>query len=219
MNSVYHPSLNNPPKYTQLNKPSNYQKYGGVPKQIKGMSNADDLISVWNKFKSDNEPDLIVNWNFTNPDKPVRSNDGSKGYVYIMNLRSLYNPKVPGHWVALIRLDTEPNYSKIYYYDPFGTILSKRGVNKLDCRYILENVTKEQNFNGENSDSCGYYCILWLLSWLRNGYKNNKYDYVLFDKKYNRFTDTTPNDRYIKMNLNAMETELANNIQSSKMLR
>lgn len=200
-----------------------YFERGGLPKQIKGMSNADDLISVWNKFKSDNEPNLIVNWNFTNPDKPVRSDGSGNGYVYIMNLRSLYNPKVPGHWVAMIRLDSSSNnksnenYSKIYYYDPFGTILSKRGVDKLDCRYILENVTKEQNFNGENSDSCGYFCILWLLSWLRNGYKYNKYDYVLFDKKYNRFTDTTPNDRYIKMNLKAMETELVNNINCSKL--
>ena len=108
--------------------------------------------------------------------------------------------------------NTKPDeFGKIYYYDPFGTILASRGVKKLNCRFILENVTKEQNFTGDNSDSCGYYCILWLLSWLRNKRSESKYQYVLFDKKYNKFTDSTPNDRLIRMNINAMKTELMNN--------
>lgn len=181
------------------------------PKHIKGMSTADDLIASWNKFKSDTEPRLVVSWMFKNPEYAINSD---KPTVYIMNLRSLYNPHVPGHWIAMIKVDSHDfknEYSKIYYYDPFGTILASRGVKKLNCRYILENVTKEQNFTGDNSDSCGYYCILWLLSWLRNKRSESKYQYVLFDKKYGRFTDSTPNDRLIRMNINAMKTELMNN--------
>ena len=69
------------------------------------MSTAEDLLKVWNKFKSDTEPDLIVDWNFHNPEFALYpTKEHPHGVVYIMNLRSLYNPNVPGHWVALIKI-------------------------------------------------------------------------------------------------------------------
>lgn len=170
---------------------------------MNGMSTERDLKEVWDKFKSNDEPELIVNWNFTNPDKSI------KEAVYIMNLRSLYNPNIPGHWVALIRIGFI-----VYYYDPFGTILTKRGTNKINARYIYENVNKEQNFKGVNSDSCGYYCILFLLGFVR---RFKKYEYVIFDNKFKRFVDTQPNNQVIKMNIPAMITEITNNEASEKL--
>lgn len=188
-----------------------------TPKKIKGMSKPEDLIAVWNKFKSPEEPDLEVKWIFDDPLFSVNkeSKQHPNGCVYIMNLRSLYNANVPGHWVALIKIynPNESNFGKIYYYDPFGTILTKVGTNKLKSRYIYMNVNKEQNFTGENSESCGYYCILFLLSWIR---KMKKYNYVVFDNKYQKFIDTVPNDKYIKMNIDAMTKEIENNIMCEK---
>lgn len=169
---------------------------------MKGMSTAKDLKEVWNKFKSDEEPDLIVEWNFKNPEL-----EKDKA-VYIMNLRSLYNPNIPGHWVALVR-----SGSIVYYYDPFGTILIKRGTNKIKSKYIYENVIKEQNFKGENYDSCGYYCIMFLLSYLR---KFKKYNYVVFDNEYKKFIDTIPNNRFIKIDIDSMVKEIDNNEMSAK---
>lgn len=172
---------------------------------MSGMSTADDLIDVWNKFKSNDEPDLIVSWNFINPVDDYKKN------VYITNLRSLYNPNVPGHWVALVRVGFI-----IYYYDPFGTILTKRGTNKLNCRYIYENIIKEQNFIGENSDSCGYYCIMFLLSFIR---RFKRYNYVVFDNKIKRFVDTVPNNKYIKIDIQHQLKEIVNNEESEKIRR
>lgn len=169
---------------------------------MSGMSTADDLIDVWNKFKSNDEPDLIVSWNFINPIDDYKKN------VYITNLRSLYNPNVPGHWVALVRVGFI-----VYYYDPFGTILTKRGTNKLNCRYIYENIIKEQNFIGENSDSCGYYCIMFLLSFIR---RFKRYNYVVFDNKIKRFVDTVPNNTYIKIDIQHQLKEIVNNEESEK---
>lgn len=171
-------------------------------KNLSGMSSAEDLINVWNKFKSQSEPELKVLWNFQNP------TDNYKQSVYIMNLRSLYNPNVPGHWVALVRVGFI-----IYYYDPFGTILTKVGTNKLNCLYIYENVIKEQNFIGTDSDSCGYYCILFLLSFIR---KLKKYNYVVFNNKIKKFVDTIPNNRYIHIDIPHQIKEIENNILSAK---
>lgn len=202
---------------------------------MKGMSTAEDLLKVWNKFKSDTEPDLIVDWNFHNPEFALYpSKQHPHGVVYIMNLRSLYNPNVPGHWVALIKIHTDTSkdskayqkYGKIYYYDPFGGILPQRGVNKLDCRYIYESINKEQNFTGDNSDSCGYYCIMYLLAFLRknkNTHLSIPHNYVIFDKypsknyPTGRFIDTQPNNVKFKINFDAIQKELISNLQSSKM--
>lgn len=170
-------------------------------KKLSGMSTADDLINVWDKFKSPEEPNLKVLWNFQNPD------EGVKDSVYIMNLRSLYNPNIPGHWVALVRVGFI-----VYYYDPFGTILTKRGTNKLNCKYIYENVVKEQNFIGVDSDSCGYYCILFLLSFIR---RLKKYNYVIFNNDIKKFVDTIPNNRYIKIDIPHQIKEIENNIAST----
>lgn len=169
---------------------------------MSGMSSADDLIEVWNKFKSPDEPELKVEWIFKNPIEDYKKT------VYIMNLRSLYNPNVPGHWVALVRVGFI-----VYYYDPFGTILTKQGTNKLNCRYIYENIIKEQNFIGENSDSCGYYCIMFLLSFIR---RFKRYNYVVFDNKYKRFIDTIPNNKYIKIDIQHQIKEIENNEKSRK---
>lgn len=185
---------------------------------MEGMSTAEDLIKVWNKFKSKTEPDLIVDWNFHNPELSLhQTKDHPHGVVYIMNIRSLYNNQVPGHWVALIRIFNEKpsEYGKIYYYNPFGTILPKIAVEKLDCRYIYESVHKEQNFTGENSESCGYYCIMFLLAFLR---RFKSYEYIVFDKKFistnnpnGRFIDTQPNNVKFKINIDAMEKEISSN--------
>lgn len=172
-------------------------------KSMSGMSTAEDLITTWNKFKSKEEPDLKVIWNFTNPEE--QKND----CVYIMNLRSLYNPTVPGHWVALVRVGFI-----IYYYDPFGTILTKVGTDKLKCRYIYENIIKEQNFKGVDSDSCGYYCIMFLLSFLR---RFKRYNYVVFDNKYKKFIDTIPNNRKLNIDIEHQKKEILNNLQSKKL--
>ena len=169
---------------------------------LSGMSSADDLIEVWNKFKSVDEPNLKVYWNFQNPD------DSIKDSVYIMNLRSLYNPNVPGHWVALIRVGFI-----IYYYDPFGTILTKRGTKKIKCKYIYENIIKEQNFIGRDSDSCGYYCILFLLSFIR---RFKQYNYVIFNNEIKKFVDTIPNNKFIRIDINHQIKEIENNILSEK---
>lgn len=180
--------------------------------KLSGMSNGEDLVEVWNKFKSPDEPSLEVKWNFENPKYAV--NDDVKPTIYIMNLRSLYNNKVPGHWIAMIRVKSHnKDYDKIYYYDPFGTILPKIGSNVLKARYIYENLVKEQNFKGVDSDSCGYFCILFLLSWIR---RTKYYNYAVFDNKYKKFIDTIPNNKYIKINLDAMEKELVNNEMSAK---
>ena len=173
-----------------------------IKKPLSGMSSGDDLISVWNKFKSDDEPNLKVCWNFTNPE------ENKDKTVYIMNLRSLYNPNVPGHWVALIRL----NFI-VYYYDPFGTILTKEGTDKIKCRYIYENIVKEQNFKGVDSNSCGYYCIMFLLSFIR---RFKRYNYVIFDNEYKRFIDTQPNDKKLYIDIEHQKKEILNNIQSKK---
>lgn len=170
--------------------------------KMSGMSSADDLLNVWDKFKSPDEPLLKVSWDFINPD------DNYKDTVYIMNLRSLYNPNVPGHWVALVRVGFI-----IYYYDPFGTILTKKGVNKLNCRFIYENIIKEQNFKGENSNSCGYYCIMYLLSFIR---RFKKYNYVIFDNKFKRFVDTIPNNKFIKIDIEHQVKEIENNEMASQ---
>ena len=165
------------------------------------MSTADDLKNVWNKFKSPEEPNLEVYWNLQNPKFQY---DGDNPTVYIMNLRSIYNPDLPGHWIAMVR--TSP--TDVFYYDSFGSILTKRGIKNIDTRYLYENVIKEQNFIGENSDSCGYYCILFLLAFIR-GFK--KYRFVVFDKKLDKFITTIPDDHYIKINFDAIKTEIANN--------
>lgn len=201
------------------------------PKRMQGMSTADDLVKVWNKFKSADEPDLIVDWNFHNPEYALHQyNEYPHGVVYIMNLRSLYNSKVPGHWIAMIKTYTKPEdeekYGKIYYYDPFGGILPQRGVDKLKCRYIYESIKKEQNFTGENSDSCGYYCIMFLLAFLRRNRKthlSNSYEYVIFDKYPRKnypsgmFIDTQPNNVKFKINYDAIEKELVSNLQTVNM--
>lgn len=200
---------------------------------MKGMSTAEDLVKVWNKFKSADEPDLIVDWNFHNPKYALHQyKEYPHGVVYIMNLRSLYNSKVPGHWVAMIKTYTKPEdeekYGRIYYYDPFGGILPQRGVNKLKCRYIYESIKKEQNFTGENSDSCGYYCIMFLLAFLRRNRKthlSNSYEYMIFDKNppsqknypSGRFIDTQPNNVKFKINFEAIEKELVSNLQTENM--
>lgn len=171
-------------------------------KKISGMSTAADLLNVWNKFKSEDEPDLKVEWNFQNP--TLNKNEA----VYIMNLRSLYNPNVPGHWVALVRVGFI-----IYYYDPFGTILTKKGTDLLDCKYIYENIIKEQNFKGENSNSCGYYCIMFLLSFLR---RFKYYNYVVFDNKNKKFIDTIPNNKKLYIDIPHQEKEIINNKLSEK---
>ena len=167
---------------------------------LSGMSTANDLINVWNKFKSTNEPQLKVLWDFTNPEEDNRE------CVYIMNLRSLYNPNVPGHWVALVRVGFI-----VYYYDPFGTILTKLGTDKIKCRYIYENIVKEQNFKGVDSDSCGYYCIMFLLSFLR---KFKRYNYVVFDNNYKKFIDTIPNNKKLFIDIEHQKKEILNNIES-----
>lgn len=198
---------------------------------MKGMSTAEDLVKVWNKFKSADEPDLIVDWNFHNPEYALHQyNEHPHGVVYIMNLRSLYNSKVPGHWIAMIKTYTKPEdeekYGKIYYYDPFGGILPQRGVDKLKCRYIYESIKKEQNFTGENSDSCGYYCIMFLLAFLRRNRKthlSNSYEYMIFDKfptknyPSGRFIDTQPNNVKFQINFDAIEKELVSNLQTENM--
>lgn len=207
-------------------KPVDNESKKSKPKTgMEGMSTAEDLIKVWNKFKSKNEPDLIVDWNFHNPELSLhQTKDHPHGVVYIMNIRSLYNNQVPGHWVALIRIynDKPSEYGKIYYYNPFGTILPKIAVEKLDCRYIYESVHKEQNFTGENSESCGYYCIMFLLAFLR---RFKSYEYIVFDKKFvtpytlngktygqeGRFIDTQPNNVKFKINIDAMEKEISSN--------
>lgn len=167
---------------------------------LSGMSTANDLINVWNKFKSKDEPELKVLWNFTNPEKDNRE------CVYIMNLRSLYNPNVPGHWVALVRVGFI-----VYYYDPFGTILTKLGTDKIKCRYIYENIIKEQNFKGVDSDSCGYYCVMFLLSFLR---RFKRYNYVVFDNNYKKFIDTIPNNKKLFIDIEHQKKEILNNIES-----
>ena len=55
---------------------------------MEGMSSAEELIEVWNKFKSEDEPELVVNWEFQDIESLGESNK-----VYIQNLRSLYNSK------------------------------------------------------------------------------------------------------------------------------
>lgn len=170
---------------------------------MSGMSSAEDLINVWNKFKSPSEPELKVFWNFQNP------TDNVKDSVYIMNLRSLYNSKVPGHWVALIRVGFI-----IYYYDPFGTILTKVGTKKLNCKFIYENIIKEQNFIGTDSDSCGYYCIMFLLSFIR---KFKKYNYVIFNNDIKKFVDTVPNNKFLNIDISHQLKEIENNEKSKQL--
>ena len=171
---------------------------------MKGMSTGEDLIEVWNKFKSEDEENLIVNWDFQDI-KPR-----SEGFVYIQNLRSLYNKDVPGHWVACVR-----EGSIMYYYDPFGCILPKRGVDKLkDVKFIYESLTHDQSFKGENSTSCGYYCIFFLLNFIRKFKKPAPY--AVFSVEYGKFIDTDPNDKYIKVNIESMKTEIENNISCEK---
>ena len=171
---------------------------------MKGMSTGEDLIEVWNKFKSNDEEELIVNWEFQ--DIKTRGD----GYVYIQNLRSLYNPDVPGHWVACVR-----EGKIIYYYDPFGCSLTKRGVEKFkDCAFIYESLKQEQSFTGENSTSCGYYCILFLLNFIRRFRKPTTY--AVFAVDYGKFIDTDPNDKYIKVDTNKMKEEIENNEMCEK---
>lgn len=169
---------------------------------LSGMSTGEDLINVWNKFKSKEEPGLKVFWNFQNPE------ENKDKYVYIMNLRSLYNPNVPGHWVALVRIGFI-----VYYYDPFGTILTKQGTDKIKCSYIYENIIKEQNFKGIDSNSCGYYCIMFLLSFLR---RFKRYNYVVFDNNHKKFIDTIPNNVKLYIDIEHQKKEILNNIESKK---
>lgn len=195
---------------TGLARRENYVSKGSG-KSLSGMSKGEDLIGVWNKFKSDKEPDLVVLWDFQDPKYAI--ND-EKSCVYIMNIRSLYNRNLPGHWVALIKVrSNNGKFDKIYYYDPFSCILVKRGTDKLKCRYIYENLIKEQNFTGKDSDSCGYYCILFLLSWIR---RTKYYRYAVFDNERKKFVDTIPNNKYIKINFEAMDKEILNNIAAEK---
>lgn len=171
---------------------------------MKGMSTGEDLIEVWNKFRSEKEEKLMVNWEFSD----IKSR--SDGYVYIQNLRSLYNKNVPGHWVACVR-----EGSIIYYYDPFGCILTKRGVEKFkNCSFIYESLTHDQSFTGENSTSCGYYCIFFLLNFIRKFKKPAPY--VVFSVVYQKFIDTDPNDKYIKINVESMKKEIENNESCEK---
>ena len=173
---------------------------------MKGMSSAEELVQVWNKFKADDEPELVVNWQFQDIESLGESNK-----VYIQNLRSLYNSDVPGHWVACVR--TGMIY---YYYDPFGCILTKRGVDCFkEAGFIYESVSQDQNFTGENSDSCGYFCIFYLLNFIRK-FKRAGYYYVVFQVNNERFVDTIPAEKYIKMDLGKMEEEITNNLSSEK---
>lgn len=171
---------------------------------MKGMSSGEDLIEVWNKFKGKDEEQLIVNWEF----QDIKSR--SEGYVYIQNLRSLYNKDVPGHWVACVR-----EGKIIYYYDPFGCILVQRGVDKFtDCAFIYESLKHDQPFTGENSTSCGYYCIFFLLNFIRKFRKPAPY--AVFAVQYEKFIDTDPNDQYIKVNVEGMRDEIENNLSCEK---
>ena len=174
---------------------------------MEGMSSAEELINVWNKFKSDDEPELVVNWEFQDIESLGDSNK-----VYIQNLRSLYNPDVPGHWVACVR--TGIIY---YYYDPFGCILVKRGVNKFkDAGFIYESVNSDQNFTGENSESCGYFCIFYLLNFIRK-FRRAGYKYVVFECNKQRFIDTIPAEKHIEIKIEKMEEEITNNLSVDKM--
>ena len=169
---------------------------------MKGMSSAEELIEVWNRFKSEEEPELIVNWEFQDIE-----NLGDSNKVYIQNLRSLYNTEVPGHWVACVR--TGVIY---FYYDPFGCILVKRGVQRLkEASYIYESLNQDQNFTGENSDSCGYFCIFYLLNFVRK-FRRAGYNYAIFETSKERFIDTIPAEKYIKINFEKMEEEITNNM-------
>lgn len=170
------------------------------------MSSADDLINVWNKFKSDDEPNLVVNWEFSDIENLKDSNN-----VYIQNLRSLYNSDVPGHWVACVR--TGGIY---YYYDPFGCILTKRGVEVLkEASYIYESLNQDQNFTGENCESCGYFCIFFLLNFIRK-FKKSGYKYVVFQVQNQRFIDTIPAYKQINIDIERMEEEITNNLECEK---
>lgn len=170
--------------------------------EMKGMSSAEELIEVWNKFKSEDEPELVVNWEFQDIE-----NLGDSNKVYIQNLRSLYNSDVPGHWVACVR--TGVIY---FYYDPFGCILVKRGVKLFkDAGYIYESLNQDQNFTGENSDSCGYFCIFYLLNFVRK-FRRAGYNYAVFETSKGRFIDTIPAEKYIKINFEKMEEEITNNM-------
>lgn len=169
---------------------------------MKGMSSAEELIEVWNRFKSEEEPELVVNWEFQDIE-----NLGDSNKVYIQNLRSLYNTEVPGHWVACVR--TGVIY---FYYDPFGCILVKRGVKRLEgASYIYESLNQDQNFTGENSDSCGYFCIFYLLNFVRK-FRRAGYNYTIFETSKERFIDTIPAEKYIKINFEKMEEEITNNM-------
>lgn len=169
---------------------------------MKGMSSAEELIEVWNKFKSEDEPELVVNWEFQDIE-----NLGDSNKVYIQNLRSLYNSDVPGHWVACVR--TGVIY---FYYDPFGCILVKRGVKAFkEAGYIYESLNQEQNFTGENSESCGYFCIFYLLNFVRK-FRRAGYNYAIFETSKERFIDTIPAEKYIKINFDKMEEEITNNM-------
>lgn len=171
---------------------------------MEGMSSAEDLINVWNKFKSDDEPNLVVNWEFSDIENLKDSHK-----VYIQNLRSLYNKDVPGHWVACVR--TGGIY---YYYDPFGCILTKRGVEVFkDASYIYESLNQDQNFTGENCESCGYFCIFYLLNFLRK-FKKSGYRYAVFQVSSQKFIDTIPNYKPINVDIERMEKEIENNEQS-----
>lgn len=166
------------------------------------MSSAEELIEVWNKFKSEDEPELVVNWEFQDIESLGESNK-----VYIQNLRSLYNSQVPGHWVACVR--TGIIY---FYYDPFGCILVKRGVKMFkDAGYIYESLNQDQNFTGENSDSCGYFCIFYLLNFVRK-FRRAGYQYVVFETNKQRFIDTIPAEKHINVNIEKMEEEITNNL-------
>lgn len=171
---------------------------------MEGMSSAEDLINVWNKFKSEDEPNLVVNWEFSDIENLKDSHN-----VYIQNLRSLYNKDVPGHWVACVR--TGGIY---YYYDPFGCILPKRGVEVFkDASYIYESLNQDQNFTGENCESCGYFCIFYLLNFLRK-FKKSGYRYAVFQVSSQKFIDTIPNYKPINIDIERMEKEIENNEQA-----
>ena len=190
-------------------------------KQMTGLSTAESLIEVWNKWKSDREPDLVVSWEFKFPDETFWNySTNSPGKVYIMNMRSVYDSKVTGHWTAMILTKTA-----LYYCDPFGCILTKKHISRLlstkpksftnnpdikpeNIHIICESINKVQNFTGQDSDSCGYYCIMFLLSWLRRKQFGYKYSYVVFDMNTQKFIDTIPNNRKLRINIDAMVKEI-----------
>ena len=80
-----------------------------------------------------------------------------------------------------------------------------------DAGYIYESLNQDQNFTGENSDSCGYFCIFYLLNFVRK-FRRAGYQYVVFETNKQRFIDTIPAEKHINVNIEKMEEEITNNL-------